>query len=154
MAIINRESLAQRIPISSITPEMVGVYFALFWIQCVAGVGINAYNQIWLGTDVILTDVILQMIAATGPISFGAAANSFIVAISTEGIMVMAAWVKKRQFRQGLQQGREEGRAEERERANAKLRAWAKDAMEAQQQGRPIPFDQLLIDEDTESEDD
>ncbi len=51
--------------------------------------------------------------------------------------MVMAAWVKKRQFRQGLQQGREEGRAEERERANAKLRAWAKE--------KGIPVEELPL---------
>ena len=62
--------------------------------------------------------------------------------------MVLAAWVKKKQYEQGLEQGR----AEERKRANARIRAWAKDAMEAQQQGRPIPFDRLIFIGETESE--
>ena len=135
---------------------MVGVYFTLFWLQCVAGIAINAYHQIWLRTDNTLTDTILQIIVATGPISIGAAANSILIALSAEGVMVLAAWVKKSQFRLGMEvgveQGKEIGRAEERKRTNAKLRAWAKDAMEAQQQGRPIPFDELPLEDETEDE--
>lgn len=61
--------------------------------------------------------------------------------------MVLAAWVKKKQYEQGLEQSR----AEERERTNAKMRAWVKDAMEAQRQGRPIHFDQLPFIDETES---
>ena len=80
--------------------------------------------------------------------------------------MVLAQWVKKRQYEQGLEQGLEQGReqgreqgleqgmergrAEERKRANAKLRAWAENAMEAQRQGKPIPFDELLIEDESE----
>jgi len=158
LASINRESLAHRVPISTVSPELVGAFLALFWLQCVAGIGISAYHQLWLRTDIALTDTILQIIIATGPISLGAAANSLIVVISAEGIMVLAAWVKRRQFEKGLEQGLEKGvekgRAEERKRANAKMRAWAKDAMEAQQQGRPIPFDQLPINDKSEAESD
>ena len=82
--------------------------------------------------------------------------------------MVLAAWVKKKQLRQGIEigmeqgieqgkeigieqgieQGKEIGRAEERKRANAKMRAWAKDAMEAQQQGKPIPFNELPLEDE------
>ena len=116
---------------------MVGVYFALFWVQCVAGIVINAYNQIWLRPESSLADSILQIIVWTGPISIGAAANSILVAISAEGIMVLAAWVKKRQFEQGLEKGVEKGRTEERKRANAELRAWAME--------KGIPIDELPI---------
>ena len=150
MVSINRESLVHRVPISTVSPELVGAFFVLFWLQCVVGIGISAYHQLWLRTDIAFTDAILQIIIAMGPISLGAAANSLIVVISAEGIMVLAAWVKRRQYEQGLEQGR----AEERERANAKMRAWAKDAMEAQQQGRPIPFDQLPINDKSEAESD
>ena len=126
---------------------MVGVYFALFWIQCVAGIAISVYNQIWLRSDIIITDTILQVIVGTGPISLGAAANSILIAISAEGIMVLAAWVKKRQLEQGIQigveQGKEIGRAEERKRANAKMRAWAKE--------KGIPPDELPTTDETES---
>ena len=126
---------------------MVGVYFALFWIQCVAGIAISVYNQIWLRSDIIITDTILQVIVGTGPISLGAAANSILIAISAEGIMVLAAWVKKRQLEQGIQigveQGKEIGRAEERKRANAKMRAWAKE--------KGIPPDELPTIDETES---
>ena len=126
---------------------MVGVYFALFWIQCVAGIAISVYNQIWLRSDIIITDTILQVIVGTGPISLGAAANSILIAISAEGIMVLAAWVKKRQLEQGIQigveQGKEIGRAEERQRANAKMRAWAKE--------KGIPPDELPTIDETES---
>ena len=126
---------------------MVGAYFALFWIQCVAGIAINAYNQIWLRPDITITDSILRIIVGTGPISLGAAANSILVAISAEGIMVLAAWVKKRQLKQGIQigveQGKEIGRAEERQRANAKMRAWAEE--------KGIPPDELPTIDETES---
>ena len=144
MASISRGSLAHRIPISTVTPELVGAFFVLFWLQCVAGIGISVYHQLWLRTDVALTDAMLHIIVAAGPISLGAAANSLIIVISVEGIMVLAAWVKRRQFEQGMEQGR----AEERKRANARMRAWAEDAMEAQRQGRPIPFDRLLGEDD------
>ena len=126
---------------------MVGLYFALFWIQCVAGRVISVYNQIWLSPDNTLTGAILQIIVGTGPISLGAAANSILVAISAEGVMVLAAWVKKRQLKQGIQigveQGKEIGRAEERQRANAKMRAWAIE--------KGIPPDELPTIDETES---
>ena len=127
---------------------MVGVYFALFWIQCVAGIAINAYNQIWLRPDNTVTDSILQIIVWTGPISIGAAANSILVAISAEGIMVLAAWVKKKQFAEGIEQGKEIGKeigkTEERKRTNAKLRAWAME--------KGIPIDELPIRGESESD--
>ena len=110
---------------------MVGLYFALFWIQCVAGIAISVYNQILQTADYTFADTMLQIIVGTGPISLGAAANSILIALSAEGIMVLAAWVKKRQFEQGKAigqaEGRAEGRAQERKRANAKLRALAKE---------------------------
>ena len=123
---------------------MVGAFFVLFCLQCVAGVGINAYHQLWLRTDNTVTDSILQIIIWTGPISIGAAANSILVAISAEGIMVLAAWVKKRQFEQGLEKGVEKGRTEERKRANAELRAWAME--------KGIPIDELPIRGESESD--
>ena len=151
MASINRQSLAHRVPISTVTPELVGVFFVLFWLQCVAGIGINAYHQLWLRTDIAPTDAILQVIIAAGPISLGAAANSLIVVISTEGIMVLASWYKRRQFEQGvekgraegLEKGRAEGRAEERKRANARMRAWAEE--------KGISVDELPIRAESES---
>ena len=111
------------------------------------GMAISVYNQIWLSPDNTLTGAILQIIVGAGPISLGAAANSILVAISAEGIMVLAAWVKKRQLKQGIQigveQGKEIGRAEERQRANAKMRAWAKE--------KGIPPDELPTIDETES---
>ena len=123
---------------------MVGLYFALFWIQCVAGIAINAYNQIWLRPDITITDSILRIIVGTGPISLGAAANSILIALSAEGIMVLAAWVKKRQLKQGIEIGRAEGRAEERKRTNAKLHAWAIE--------KGIPIEELPIEDETRAE--
>ena len=58
--------------------------------------------------------------------------------------MVLAAWVKKRQFAEGLEQGVKQGRAEERKRANAKLRALAKEY--------GIPEEKLEIEDEDESE--
>ena len=118
---------------------MVGVYFALFWIQCVAGIAISVYNQILQTADYTFSDTMLHIIVGAGPISLGAAANSILIAISAEGVMVLAAWVKKRQF----EEGREKGRAEERKRANAKMRAWAKE--------KGIPTDELPTIDETES---
>ena len=121
---------------------MVGLYFALFWIQCVAGMAISVYNQILQTADYTFADTILHIIVGTGPISLGAAANSILIAISAEGIMVLAAWVKKRQLEEGIQKGVELGRAEERKRANAKLRALAKEY--------GIPEEKLEIEDESE----
>lgn len=138
----------------SISPRMVGLYLVLFWVQCVVGISINAYNQIWQRADSSIADTILQVILVSGAVGIGAATNSLIVVITAEGIMVLAAWVKKKQFAEGIEvgkkQGIEQGISEERKRANAKMRAWAKDAMEAQRQGKPIPFDELLIEDESE----
>lgn len=123
---------------------MVGAYFALFWIQCVVGISIDIYNQIALLPEIALTDIILQVIVGSGQVSLGAAANSFLVAISVEGIMVLAAWVKKRQYERGFETGITQGIAEERKRANAKIRAWAEE--------KGIPIEELpTIADETES---
>lgn len=136
----------------SISPRMVGLYLVIFWVQCVVGVGINVYNQVWQRADSSIADTILQVILVSGAVGIGAATNSLIVVITAEGIMVLAAWVKKRQFAEGVEVGKKQGISEERERANAKMRAWAKDAMEAQRQGKPIPFDELPIEDETKEE--
>ena len=57
--------------------------------------------------------------------------------------MVLATWVKKRQFRLGIEIGREEGHAEVRKCANAKLRTLAKEYS--------IPEENLQIEMETES---
>ena len=128
----------------SISPRMVGIYLVIFWVQCVVGIGISVYNQIWQRADDNLADTILQIILVSGEVGIGAATNSLLVVISAEGIMVLAAWVKKRQFAEGvevgMEQGKEIGRAEERKRANAKLRALAKEY--------GIPEDKLPIEDE------
>ncbi len=66
--------------------------------------------------------------------------------------MVLAAWVKKKQYEQGLEEGLEQGmekgvekgRTEERKRANAKMRAWAVE--------KGIPIDELPIRGESESD--
>ena len=58
--------------------------------------------------------------------------------------MVLAAWVKKRQFAEGVEVGKKQGRAEERKRYNAKLRALAKKY--------DIPEDELPIEDEDEDE--
>ena len=128
----------------SISPRMVGIYLVIFWVQCVVGIGINGYNQIWQRADNNLADTTLQTILVSGAVGIGAATNSLLVVISAEGIMVLAAWVKKRQFAEGLEQGVKQGRAEERKRANAKLRALAKEY--------GIPEEKLEIEDEDESE--
>ena len=58
--------------------------------------------------------------------------------------MVLAAWVKKRQFAEGVEVGVKQGIAEERKRANAKLRALAREY--------GIPEEKLEIEDEDESE--
>ena len=112
----------------SISPRMVGIYLVIFWVQCVVGIGVIVYNQILLQyADNTIADTVLHVILMSGAVGIGAATNSLLVAISAEGIMVLAAWVKKRQFAEGIEVGKEQGIAEERKRANAKLRAWAEE---------------------------
>ena len=124
----------------SISPRMVGIYLVIFWVQCIAGIGINGYNQIWQRADNSLADTILQIILVSGEVGIGAATNSLLVVITAEGIMVLAEWVRKRQFAEGI----EVGRKQERKRANAKLRALAKEY--------GIPEEKLEIEDEDESE--
>ncbi len=125
----------------SISPRMVGLYLVIFWVQCVVGVGINVYNQVWQRADSSIADTILQVILVSGAVGIGAATNSLIVVITAEGIMVLAAWVKKRQFAEGV----EVGKKQERKRTNAKLRAWAEE--------RGIPIEELPKIEDENQDD-
>ena len=114
---------------------MVGLYLVTFWLQCIVGIGINFYNQIWQRADNSLVDIVQQAIVGSEEVGIGAATNSLIVVLSAEGIMVLAEWVKKKQFKEGVEVGIKQGRAQgikqgaaaERKRVNAKLRAWAKE---------------------------
>ena len=64
---------------------------------------------------------------------------------SMEGfLMVLAAWVKKKQFAEGVEVGKKQGKAEERERVNAQWKDLAEEF--------GIPEDR--IPKDDESEDD
>ena len=131
----------------SITPRMVGLYLFLFWIQCIVGVCVIVYNQIlWQHAGNNLADTILQVILMSGAVGIGAATNSIVVVITVEGILVLAEWVKKKQFKEGVEvgkkQGIEQGAAAERKRANAKLRALAEEY--------GIPEEKLEIEEEAD----
>ena len=129
---------------------MVGTYLVIFWVQCVVGIGINAYNQILQRADSNIADIALQAIVGSEQIGIGAATNSLVVVITAEGIMVLAAWVKKRQFAEGVEvgkkQGIEQGKAQAHKRVNAKLREWAEE--------KGIPIEELpnIEDEDESNE--
>ena len=84
----------------------------------------------------------------SGAVGIGAATNSIVVVITVEGILVLAEWVKKKQFKEGVEvgkkQGIEQGAAAERKRANAKLRALAEEY--------GIPEEKLEIEEEEADE--
>ena len=122
----------------------MGVYLVISWVQCVVGVGINTYNQILQRADLSIADIVLQIIVGSEEIGIGAATNSLVVVITAEGIMVLAAWVKKKQFAEGVEVGKKQGKAEERERVNAQWKDLAEEF--------GIPEDR--IPKDDESEDD
>lgn len=154
----------------SISPRMVGVYLVLFWIQCVVGIGINLYNQIWIWqqADINIAETILQVILISGAVGIGAATNSLVVVLTAEGTMALAEWVRKKQFKegvevgkkegieqgieqglekgieQGIEQGKEMGRSEERKRISAMLRALGEEY--------DIPEDKLTIKDEDEND--
>ena len=146
----------------SISPRMVGVYLVLFWFQCVVGIGINLYNQIWIWqqADINIAETILQVILISGAVGIGAATNSLVVVLTAEGTMALAEWVRKKQFKegvevgkkegleagieQGIEKGKEMGRSEERKRISAMLRALGEEY--------DIPEDKLAIEDDDEDE--
>ena len=133
----------------SISPRMVGVYLVLFWVQCVVGIGINLYNQIWIWqqADINIAETILQVILISGAVGIGAATNSLVVVLTAEGTMALAEWVRKKQFKEGIEvgkkQGVEVGEARARKRYNAKLRVLAKEY--------GIPEEKLAIEDEDES---
>ena len=112
----------------SITPRMVGLYLFLFWVQCITGIGINAYNLALQSADSGIADIILQAIVESEKVGIGAATNSLIVVITVEGILVLASYFKKKwQEEVDIAKGFKQGVAAERKRTNAKLRAWAEE---------------------------
>ena len=108
------------------------------------GIGINAYNQILQRADNSIADIALQVIVGSEEVGIGAATNSLIVVITAEGIMVLAAWVKKRQFAEGVEVGKKQGEAKARKRFNAKLRALGEEY--------GIPDDKLPIEDEDEDD--
>ena len=132
----------------SITPRMVGLYLALFWAQCIIGIGINAYNLALQRADSGLADTVLQAIVGSEKIGIGAATNSLIIVITVEGILVLASYFKKKwqeeDIAKGIEIGVKQGAAAERKRTNAKLRVWAEE--------RGIPIEELPIDDEDEDD--
>ena len=132
---------------------MLGIYFGLFWVQCAAGIALEAHYQIIRSTDSTLADMALGIIKGNGAVGIGAAVNAIVVAISVERVMVLAQMLRKKQLEEGieigLEKGRKEGRTkgieegrtegieEERQQSNEKIIAWAKE--------KGIPIEELPI---------
>ena len=146
------ERLAERrVSIWSVSPAMLGVYFVIFWVQCVAGIATDAYYQVQQRSDAPVFVTLLEVIRGAGPTGIGAAVNAIVIALFVEAIMVLAQIIKRRQLEQGraigleqgraqgVEQGREQGLEQGAEQARLEhteqLRAWAKE--------RGIPLDEL-----------
>ena len=118
---------------------MLGVYFVIFWVQCVAGIATDAYYQVQQRADAPVFVTLLEVIRGAGPTGIGAAVNAIVIALFVEAIMVLAQIIKRRQLEQGKAIGREQGLEQGAEQARLEyteqLRAWAKE--------RGIPLDEL-----------
>ena len=142
------ERLAERrVSIWSVSPAMLGVYFVIFWVQCVAGIATDAYYQVQQRADAPVFVTLLEVIRGAGPTGIGAAVNAIVIALFVEAIMVLAQIIKRRQLEQGkaigleqgraqgVEQGLEQGAEQARLEHTEQLRAWAKE--------RGIPLDEL-----------
>ena len=101
-----------RVAIWSLSPTMLTLYFVIFWLQCVAGIAIDAYYQLQQRADAPVPATLLEIVRGSGPTGIGAAVNALVIALFVEATMVLAQIVKRRQFEQGRAQGREEVREE------------------------------------------
>ena len=142
MTTANNES-RQRVTIRSISPDIIGAYFGVFLIQYIPAIVFNADMQIRQQTanDTFAVTAI-EIIKASGPIGIGSAMNAIAIALFVEAIMVLARMLSRQQRAEGHAEGVAVGRAQERKRANAKLRAWAKE--------KGIPLEDLPIEDDSE----
>lgn len=125
----------QRVAIWSLSPAMLTLYFVIFWVQCVAGIAIDAYYQLQQRADAPVPATLLEIVRGSGPTGIGAAVNALVIALFVEATMVLAQIVKRRQFEQGRAQGREEVREEAQREHTEQLEAWAKE--------KDIPLDDL-----------
>ena len=140
----------QRVAIWSLSPAMLTLYFVIFWVQCVAGIAIDAYYQLQQRADAPVPAILLEIVRGSGPTGIGAAVNALVIALFVEATMVLAQIVKRRQFEQGRAQGREEVREEAREEAlreraeerEAWMEAWTQD-LEAWAKENDIPIENL-----------
>ena len=113
----------QRVAIWSLSPAMLTLYFVIFWVQCVAGIAIDAYYQLQQRADAPVPATLLEVVRGSGPTGIGAAVNALVIALFVEATMVLAQIVKRRQFEQGKEEGIEQTQREHTE----QLEAWAKE---------------------------
>ena len=134
-----RSEPEQRVAIWSLSPQTIGVYFAIFLIQYIPSAAFKVYALIQQrAADDTFAHTALEIVQASGPIGIGSAMNAIAVAVFVEAVMVLARMLSEQQ----RAQGRAEGIKEERKRSNAKLRALAKEY--------GIPEDKLPIEDEDE----
>ena len=134
----------RRIAIWSLSPQTIGAYFAIFLVQYIPGIAVEAYTRIQQAASADFTHIALEILKASGPIGIGSAMNAIAIAVLVEAVMVLAKMVERQRWEQGRAEGRAEGIKEERKRSNAKLRALAKEF--------GIPEDKLPIEDETADE--
>ena len=137
----------QRVAIWSLSPAMLTLYFVIFWVQCVAGIAIDAYYQLQQRADAPVPATLLEIVRGSGPTGIGAAVNALVIALFVEATMVLAQIVKRRQFEQGKEEGIEQGKAEGIEQGKAEAREEAQrehtEQLEAWAKEKDIPLDDL-----------
>ena len=123
----------ERDSIWSVARGAISLYFALFSIQLVLGVGL----LIWKGepTNGDWASRALHTWQGVAPIAIASAASSVFFIEVGRGLMVMASWLEAK-----LKQRQERRLAEARAETNAKWRAWYERMLEAQ--AKDDPFDE------------
>lgn len=124
----------------SLSPQTIGAYFAIFLIQYIPGIALEAYTRIQQAASADFAHIALEILKASGPIGIGSAMNAIAIAVLVEAIMVLAKMLSEQQRREGIKIGIKQ----ERKRSNAKLRAWAKE--------RGIPIEELPIEDEGEDD--
>ena len=138
-----RSEPEQRVAIWSLSPQTIGVYFAIFLIQYIPSAAFKVYALIQQrAADDTFAHTALEIVQASGPIGIGSAMNAIAIAVFVEAVMVLARMLSEQQRAQGRAEGIKEGIKEERKRSNAKLRALAKEY--------GIPEDKLPIEDEDE----
>ncbi len=122
----------------SVPPGLRALYFALFTLLTLAGIGVLVWYEVFVNTADTPAQTMMTIIRSTGAVTVGAAGISLVIMEAPRIIMVVADYFTKRWLNPLKEKLREEGRAEGQAEMNTAWQTWNERRMAAEANGEPF----------------